>query len=1027
MTNRTRYQPGDTIEGRYWVYQSLSGGMGEVYLCFDSYEEIPIALKTFQSRYVGNTIVHDRFKGEVSKWITLGKHPNIVRCYAMDILDGLPFIVMEWVAGYEGYGTDLRGWLRRGPLGLKLALDFAIDICRGLIHANNMQPGIVHRDLKPDNILVTQARIAKITDFGLAKIATEIDLVTPDRGSQAPLSLTCTGGVVGTPAYMAPEQWRGEKNLDVRTDIYAVGCILYEMLTGRRPFSAATMDGLSRQHTESPVPDATRYVSLPTDLDPLIKSCMAKRRDERFSTVEELLDALSHIYRQEFREEPRPILPSEELNAWDYINRAETYSKLQRYDAALADYDEALRLNPDEPLIYIVRAGFFSDWTHYDEAIEDLDSARQLDPDVLQFFLWHLIRAIAQMGLNDYDAAMSNINRAIELEPNVGISYAARGGIYVNLNLFSEALEDLERAIELDPDNPLAYLNRGAAYNYFQRYDEAMADIARAFELVPYLPPSFSVVAYVNRGGILLGLGRYDEALEDLNRALEIDPSVAKGYAIRGALHTGIQQHDQALSDYNHALEIDPGLAQAHLGRGTVYIALQRFEDAQDELEQALALDPDMAMAYIELGRLYSQLGRHDDALASLNHAIEIQPGLAIAYATRGSLLNMMLRPQEALIDLDRAIGLAPKLWITYIDRANVYLQLQQIPEAMANLDRVLEIVPHLPPMYDAMVRLVRSNAYLALDDFTRALSEIDQVMPAVSYMPLFQAAQAYYLRGLAFLGIDSFEKAFENFDRAIQSAPHFPQGYFGMGITMISTGHPEQADSYFQKAIELGFPPELVGHGQVTIAYGAFDQEFEEFFEAETLAEMYFATTRFPKLAQPGAVEALRHVAETIIALDESLPEEVPPEFEAEFAKRINWLQWIIGGWVDAEVIDQIMQLESRVPTIRGFTPLPQKKIAQLVSEHLLLILINVGLSKLETRQMFAKLAKPAIEQFVIALTKPLTVNEIESWRDLAAMGLNAAQLMAGLNILYENKTGQTLEDLLRKTVERTVKSSTI
>src|SRR5690606_32041885 len=120
-----RYSKGQRIANRYLVHQALMGGMGEVYLCLDERDFVPLALKTFQG---SSPDLADIFRKEVARWVALEKHPNIVRCFWMQTLDNIPFMALEWVAGDEGMGTDLRSWLRRGPLDLPLALRFTIDI-----------------------------------------------------------------------------------------------------------------------------------------------------------------------------------------------------------------------------------------------------------------------------------------------------------------------------------------------------------------------------------------------------------------------------------------------------------------------------------------------------------------------------------------------------------------------------------------------------------------------------------------------------------------------------------------------------------------------------------------------------------------------------------------------------------------------------------------------------------------------------------------------------------------------------------
>lgn len=332
MQLQPSFQPGDKIGGRYLVHQALMGGMGEVYLCLDLETIRPFALKTFQARYRNNQKFRDNFSREVLTWIALEKHPNIVRCYLMDILDDLPFMFLEWIVGYEGHGSDLRSWLRHGPIDPRQALDFAIDICRGLIHAGQKQPGIVHRDLKPENILVSQRRTAKITDFGLARIVQEVhhsisDFVNQERRRQ---HLVVASGVAGTPPYMAPEQWCAEK-LDARTDIYAIGCILYEMLTGQRPFDAHTFDEFRRRHLEAPIPKLKRDNPLFAMLDRTLSRCLAKKREERFEAIANLLQELSNIYQQHFAEMPSAVVAGAEFTAADYSNRGATYSELQRF------------------------------------------------------------------------------------------------------------------------------------------------------------------------------------------------------------------------------------------------------------------------------------------------------------------------------------------------------------------------------------------------------------------------------------------------------------------------------------------------------------------------------------------------------------------------------------------------------------------------------------------------------------------------------------------------------------------------
>ncbi|MHC5059015.1 MAG: serine/threonine-protein kinase, partial [Planctomycetota bacterium] len=207
---------GTTIS-HYRITEKLGeGGMGVVYKAEDLTLERPVALKFLSPRVTGAERDRARFVHEAKAAAALN-HPNICTIYEIGEDDGRTFIAMEYLEG-----EDLRSRMRFAPLPLVEALTIGADIARGL-HAAH-EKGIVHRDVKPANIVVTPARVVKIMDFGLARVGVGADL-------------TRTGTTVGTIAYMSPEQARGG-DVDHRTDIWSLGVVLYEMLTGVRPFAA---------------------------------------------------------------------------------------------------------------------------------------------------------------------------------------------------------------------------------------------------------------------------------------------------------------------------------------------------------------------------------------------------------------------------------------------------------------------------------------------------------------------------------------------------------------------------------------------------------------------------------------------------------------------------------------------------------------------------------------------------------------------------------------------------------------------
>ncbi|MGH7456124.1 MAG: serine/threonine-protein kinase, partial [bacterium] len=280
------YPSGTLIANRYEVVQgprekpSLAGGMGLVYLCVDHAENgRPVALKTFRPELLPDRAARDRFLREGTTWVQMGKHPHIVRCHEVFKADIGPevFFVLELVAAAEGKrDASLRSWLTSGkPLSVEQALLFALHIARGMKHATAKILELVHRDLKPENLLIGREGLLRVTDFGLATVT---------RSSTE-------GG--GTLLYMAPEQW-DQTNVDLRADIYAFGCILFEMLAGHPAVQPGSIPALKKAHQTGQVR------ALPADLSievtALIRQCMAVRPEARYGTWSEVESVVENTY-----------------------------------------------------------------------------------------------------------------------------------------------------------------------------------------------------------------------------------------------------------------------------------------------------------------------------------------------------------------------------------------------------------------------------------------------------------------------------------------------------------------------------------------------------------------------------------------------------------------------------------------------------------------------------------------------------------------------------------------------------------
>jgi len=269
---------GQVIAGRYQLERRIAiGGFGSIYRGVQIDLDRDVALKVMHRELAADANLVARFRREGEVLITL-RDPHTVTTYELgETPDGLPFIAMELLEGE----SLLRLFHLHGRMPWQRVLAIARQICSALAEAHAR--GIVHRDLKPANIFVTSDERVKVLDFGIAKILASSDM--PD-----PQELTIMGTAVGTVEYMAPEQLMGGR-ADGRTDIYTVGVLAYEMITGRRPFNAVGLDLLTMQLSEAPAPPSA-LVAVPPAVDRVLLACLAHDSAERFGDVGELARAL---------------------------------------------------------------------------------------------------------------------------------------------------------------------------------------------------------------------------------------------------------------------------------------------------------------------------------------------------------------------------------------------------------------------------------------------------------------------------------------------------------------------------------------------------------------------------------------------------------------------------------------------------------------------------------------------------------------------------------------------------------------
>ncbi len=286
---------GLTLDDRYKIKRLVGiGGMAMVFEAEDTLRKIPVAIKVLKEEFATDEVSVQRFINE-SKAVSMLSHSNIVKIYDISVKGEHKYIAMEYIDG-----ITLKNYIEhKGALSVKETISYSIQILRALEHAH--LGGIIHRDIKPQNIMLLKNGQIKVTDFGIAKL--------PDAKT-----LTATDKAIGTVYYISPEQAAGERGIDRRTDLYSVGVMMYEMITGKLPFDGENPVSIAlKQINEEPKPPSTLVPTMPKGLEQIILFAMEKDKDKRFQTATQMIDLLQKVrenngvvFRQKNRTSQKP-------------------------------------------------------------------------------------------------------------------------------------------------------------------------------------------------------------------------------------------------------------------------------------------------------------------------------------------------------------------------------------------------------------------------------------------------------------------------------------------------------------------------------------------------------------------------------------------------------------------------------------------------------------------------------------------------------------------------------------------------
>ena len=582
---------GREIEGIYRVEGEIGrGGMGVIYKVTDQASQQEMVIKTLLPSVAHDQEYKKRFIREAEEWVKIGVHPHIVRAYTAYEIDYIPAVVAEFIDGESLY--DL---LQRGAPTLDQALSIALQICYGMASAHDR--GIVHRDLKPSNILLTKDGTAKVTDFGLVKKMLEAETL-PTISAVSPLyeQTLLTQGVMGTPEYIAPEQWNGQGSQ--QSDIYAFGIILYELCCGKRPFDYPTLKGLERvtayqtAHCEKQPPSPTEIKpDLPVVLSDLILECLQKdvgKRSRSFRAIAKRLQKLGkQLFGSAMPSEPKKVALNRQAEldqAWGFIRLARGCISRGEYDKAQQEIEEARRYfnhlhlsaglgacHFQEAKIAVLTGQNVKAHDNYKKALSEYQRAGD-NYGTCGCFMGF---GHAYVEIGNYEMAMEYFNRAMDQAVTHGflqLQASCRqniGGLQVQLGWHEKAAISTQAALSIYQHAgdlrgiSSCYLNLGAAYRALKSNDEALQYYLKAIEIMSKLGHREGIAnCYNNIGNCYQLLGRYQVAKEMYLKSLGISQEIKDLFAI----------------------------AHCKRNMGTLYGQLGMLPDAMQYLEDALAI-----------------------------------------------------------------------------------------------------------------------------------------------------------------------------------------------------------------------------------------------------------------------------------------------------------------------------------------------------------------------------------------------------------------------------------------------------
>jgi eukaryotic-like serine/threonine-protein kinase len=774
-------EPGDgqpRVRGYEIVSELGRGGMGVVYKAKQKGLNRLVAIKmVLGGEHVGE-IGLARFKTEGEAVASI-QHPNIVQIYEVGDQNGLPYFSLEYIDG-----GSLQQRIDGKPQAIRDAARIIHQLALGMQSVHDR--GVIHRDLKPANVLMTMQGTPKITDFGLAKRV------------ESDSKQTRTGSLMGTPSYMAPEQARGDTYaISPLSDLYSLGAILYEMLTGRPPFQGATLlDTMEQVRSQEPVPPTRLQPKIPRDLETICLKCLQKLPSQRYPNMAALADDLKSF----LDEKPIKARPVGRLeHAWRWVKRNprvatlsasivalgllllatattvlirsiqenQTIAKVREVtlaqieggkDAILkGDYRQAkARLANTNP--------FLAQTPALADVREDLDVLRSQVDTFAKFR--ELLDQVRVGGLLEGEArrgkARQDCQELVQFYEQIKSKKGeARFGLPV-LSTIQQQLfnEDVFDAFLIAAQTEYEF--GSAAKDQAKLEESGRRAISWLDQAESLLPPTRAL--YVWRQGIKEKIGDLKEAQEDKVKGEAIVPNSPvdhfwHGYAerLRGEL-----------------FRKNKDLAKAS----------ESFRNAKTEYAKFLQARPENDWGYLEWAKCQGLLGNPSDALVGFTACIQLRDENAWPYHNRATCHVALKEYEDAVADETSAIKRDPDYLSAYTGRAKSYLALGRIPLAVADFDRVLRADPA-----NAEILFQRANAYFALKNYAKARDDYSALIPLLPrpFVPYRSRAKVQYL-------LKNFDASIADWTKVAGLLPKDAESRYNIGVLQMGLRRYDQA-----------------------------------------------------------------------------------------------------------------------------------------------------------------------------------------------------------------------------------------